>query len=251
MVRKTGIDTGSRPSSSTIPGDYQHRALHQGPPVQRMWHEAKLELAKTLIPPASAETILDAGCGSGVVSAFLAQLGAHVVGVDANRKAISFAERTFGSARLSFVASSIFAFRQSGFNTIVCFEFIEHFPEVEAEALLLHLRSLAKPGGRLLLTTPNYRSAWPIIETALDLLQLAPRLRDDQHLCRFTPEKLTRFLKNSGWNLLELGSFNGIEPFLAAFSEDRARLMQRRNLNDANQRTRRHRNLLYAFCATE
>lgn len=238
------------PSIRIIPGNYQHRAIFHGHPVQRLWHEAKLELVEALMPPAQAETILDAGCGSGVVGAYLAGRGATVVGVDANHDAVAFAGQTFGRNNLCFIESSIFDFHQGGFDAIICFEFIEHFHQTEAQALLGHLRSLLKPGGKLLLTTPNYRSAWPIIETTLDLLRLAPRLRGDQHLCRFNPDKLVRFLRDSGWSMLELGSFNGIDPFLAPFSKARARRFRARILSDPNKRTRRHRNLLYAYCTT-
>jgi len=235
-------------SSPTIPGDYQQRALLHGHPVQRRWHAAKLELIQALLGPSPEGPILDAGCGSGVVSAALAAGGARVVGVDANPKAIAFAQRTFARVNLRFVEASLFDFMETGFTTIVCLECIEHFPQREARALLRHLRQRAAPGGRLFLTTPNYHSAWPAIEAALDLMHLTPRLKGEQHLSRFDPNRLARLLEGADWDLLELGSFNGLAPFLAPLSAAWAEHMEAAILSNPRKRVRTRRNLLYAWC---
>jgi 2-polyprenyl-3-methyl-5-hydroxy-6-metoxy-1,4-benzoquinol methylase len=235
-------------TARSISGDYQHRALLEGHPVQRQWHLAKLSLVESVLKPLPGGPILDAGCGSGVVSAALAERGATVVGVDSNHESIRFAGRTFARDNLAFVESSIFEFHETGFEAIICFEFIEHFTESAARSLLEHLRRRVQSGGRLLLTTPNYRSAWPLIESTLDLFQLTPRLKDDQHLCRFEPNKLARFLTAAGWTVLEMGSFNGLAPFLAPFSETSAERMQTRIMLDPKKRRSLRRNLLYAYC---
>ena len=37
--------------SVPIPGDYQFRALHEGPAVQRFWHDTKLWLVREYLQP--------------------------------------------------------------------------------------------------------------------------------------------------------------------------------------------------------
>lgn len=249
MIRTSLQHSGDR-ASPTIRGDYQQRALLHGHPVQRRWHAAKLELIQALLGPSPEGRILDAGCGSGVMSAALAAGSARVVGVDANPEAIAFAARTFARVNLRFVEASLFDFVETGFTTIVCLECIEHFPQREARALLHHLRRRTAAGGRLLLTTPNYRSAWPAIEAALDLMHLTPRLKGEQHLSRFDPNRLARVLEEAGWDLLELGSFNGLAPFLAPFSTAWAERMEAAILANPRKRGRTRRNLLYAWCRT-
>lgn len=247
MIQTSLQPSGDR-SSPTIRGDYQQRALLRGHPVQRRWHAAKLDLVQALLGPSPRGPILDAGCGSGVVSAALAAGGARVVGVDANPEAIAFAQRTFARANLRFVEASLFDFVETGFTSVVCLECIEHFPQREARALLRHLRWRTAAGGRLLLTTPNYRSAWPAIEAALDLMHLTPRLKGEQHLSRFDPNRLARVLEEAGWDLLELGSFNGLAPFLAPLSVAWAERMEAAILTNPRKRARTRRNLLYAWC---
>lgn len=78
--------------SIAIPGDYQYRALHDGPAVQRFWHHGKLAAAEAALHPVAGDVVLDVGCGSGVLSARLGAIpGVRVIGVDANADAIAFA----------------------------------------------------------------------------------------------------------------------------------------------------------------
>jgi hypothetical protein len=40
---------------------------------------------------------------------------------------------------------------------------------------------------RLLVTTPNYRSLWPVMERAVDMMNMAPKMAGEQHISRFHP----------------------------------------------------------------
>ena len=170
-----------------IPGDYQYRALYHGNPVQRLWHKAKLELIREVALPEPGERVLDAACGSGVISDFLASNGANVTGVDLNPDAINFAKRQFERPGIRFECASLFEFTGGPFDRIYCLEAIEHFPETEISGLLTRFSRLATPGARLFVTTPNYASLWPLIEWILDTFKLTPRLKDEQHLSKMTP----------------------------------------------------------------
>jgi hypothetical protein len=114
--------------------------------------------------------------------------------------------------------------------------------------LLVQLGRLTVPGGRLLLTTPNYRSTWPLIERFLDFAKLTPKLRGEQHLSPMTPLTFKQCLESGGWKLLEMGSFNGIAPFVAFLSITLAGFAGKWELR---HRRSRHRNLLYALCEAD
>src|SRR5205814_3785882 len=78
-----------------ISGDYQARALRSDRAAQRFWHEAKFRLIERIALPAKHERVLDAGCGSGTISDFLARHAAEVVAIDSNPSAISYATETY------------------------------------------------------------------------------------------------------------------------------------------------------------
>lgn len=228
---------------SDIPGDYQYRALYHGNPVQRLWHKAKLELIGEVALPEPGERILDAACGSGVISDFLASSGAAVTGVDLNAEAIRFAKRQFERPGLRFECMSLFEFAGGPFDRIYCLEAIEHFPEIEVAGLLIRFSRLAAPGARLFLTTPNYASLWPLIEWALDFFELVPRLKGEQHLSKMTPFLLKKIMEKGGWDVIEIGSLNGIAPFAAILPGPISPLLLRWEMRN---RRKTRRNLLYA-----
>ena len=227
-----------------IPGNYQYKALYSGNPIQKHWHRAKMQLISTAAPPPQGSRVLDAACGSGIISYFLSSFKTAVLGVDINPEAISFAKRTFKKKNLQFKCSSIFDITDRPFQRIYCIEAIEHFEENETELLLKHFKTLIAPGGKLLVTTPNYASTWPIIEWGLDTFSLVPKLRDTQHRSKFTPKKLELLLMNNGWEPIEMGTFNGIAPFMAPLSTTLSNLLCKRELKT---RSRPWRNLIYAL----
>lgn len=203
-----------------IPGDYQHRARTQGPVVQRYWHWEKERMIRAFSPPAPGDRVLDVGCGSGVVAALLAELGAHVVGVDANEDAVAYARRTFGGSRARFEVGLVddLGFDAATFDRAYCLEVIEHLPLFQGRHLLASLLRLVKPGGVLTLTTPNYQGTWPAIEFALDRLHLVPRLAGTQHVCRFTRASLRDLAETAGWRVTQLRTFSTLAPFLSVLS---------------------------------
>ena len=211
-----------------IPGDYQARALESPRAAQRFWHSAKLRLIDRVAPPRLGGRVADAGCGSGVVAAHLARTAKEVIGLDSNPSAVAYATSAYGSERVRFVLGPFERLADEGpFDQIYCLEVLEHLYEEQAvEALRLFARSCAL-GGDLFLTTPNSRSAWPLIEWALDRFALVPRLDEAQHLTLFNATSLTRALNAAGWSVRELGSFNGVAPFLAPLAERVALTVER------------------------
>ncbi len=211
-----------------IPGDYQARAIESPRAAQRFWHAAKLRLIDRVAPPRPENRIADVGCGSGVISAHLARVAREVVGFDANDAAVAFATRAYGSNRLRFVRGPFEQMVGAGpFDQIYCLEVLEHLYEEQAiETLRLFARA-GRRGTELFVTTPNVRSAWPLIEWTLDRLHLVPTLDEAQHLTLFNRVTLARAFRAAGWHVDEMGAFNGLAPFLAPISEPAALAFER------------------------
>jgi 2-polyprenyl-3-methyl-5-hydroxy-6-metoxy-1,4-benzoquinol methylase len=202
-----------------ISGDYQARALKSDRADQRFWHEAKFRLIERVAMPSAHGRILDAGCGSGTISQFLSLHAGQIIGIDSNPSAIAYASDAFQRPNLQFrVGQFEDLLGDKPFDGIYCIEVIEHLYDSQAADVLSLFRRLTKPGGQLFITTPNYRSAWPIIEWLLDRFDLVATLDEAQHVTHFTKPKLRAMCARAGWRVDHLGTFNGVAPFLAPIS---------------------------------
>ena len=72
------------------------------------------------------------------------------------------------------------------FSQIYFLEALEHFSEADGHRVLHELRRVSRTGARCLITTPNYRSGWVILERLMDWMRLTPPMANGQHLCRPT-----------------------------------------------------------------
>jgi 2-polyprenyl-6-hydroxyphenyl methylase/3-demethylubiquinone-9 3-methyltransferase len=115
--------------------------------------QAKLRNALARLPNGSQ--VLDAGCGNGEFSTFLAHLGHKVTAVDISVEAISKAKATFPDGH--FEVASLeegLPFADGEFAAVWCTEVLEHLFEVHAA--LAHLNRVMRQGGLLVLTTPYH-----------------------------------------------------------------------------------------------
>ena len=113
-----------------------------------------------LVENISGKKLLDAGCGTGWFSKLACQRGARVTSMDLGEKLLSKVALKCQSQR---VIGSILdmPFDDNSFDIIISSEVIEHVPE-PAKALK-ELFKVLKPGGKLILTTPNkfwYFAIW-------------------------------------------------------------------------------------------
>jgi len=99
-------------------------------------------------------TLADIGCGDGSFLKTMAGRGWQVTGVDFDAAAVAFArgrglDVTIGTAQ---------SLLQSGrrFDVVTASHVIEHLPD--PEAFLSHCRSLLRPGGKIVVKTPNSAS---------------------------------------------------------------------------------------------
>ncbi len=202
-----------------IAGDYQYRALTSGFVVQRFWHHLKIQALLRTSPPHPGETVVDVGCGSGVVADLLAGHAAEVHALDANPLAIAFARARFAHPNLHFhlgLAEEV-EFAAGHFDRAYLLEFVEHLSREQLAPLFDRLRRWLKPGATVFLTTPNYHSAWPAIEFVMDRLRLAPEMGGVQHVTRATRGRLTDLAAGCGFEQLEVGRAVGLAPFVSPF----------------------------------
>ena len=102
-------------------------------------------------------SVLDCGAGEGYGPALLAESATHVVGLDYSAEAAQYANRKYGPehTNLRFLQgdASRLPFSDGSFDVICCFQVLEHLDD--GPGFLFEARRVLKPGGQLILTTPN------------------------------------------------------------------------------------------------
>jgi SAM-dependent methyltransferase len=211
-----------------VAGDYQYRALHSGPSMQRFWHGGKLRVIDALVRPQlrAGSHVLEIGCGAGNLLLRAIVRGSFPIALDLSMASLAFVRSRLRESRSGSDSPGAFAciqgvserlpFAEGSFDCILLSEVIEHL-----EAPHLSIREavrVLRPGGRLLVTTPNYRSFWPLMERAVDLLNRAPKMAGEQHISRFHPRALRHLLIEAGLRIQYFGTIYTLSPFLALAS---------------------------------
>jgi len=158
-------------------------------------HERLLTLA------GSPERVLDVGCSSGYLARRLVERGATVVGIDADERAAEEARSVCEHVLVGDVETIELPFAEESFDVVLCGDVLEHLRD--PETFLRRMRPLLRPGGRVVLTTPN------VANWAMRLGLLAGRWRytdrgilDRTHAHLFTKKTLEETLERAGYSIV-------------------------------------------------
>lgn len=145
--------------------------------------------------------ILDIGCATGVFLNSMKKHGWECYGVEPSDFASDYAINRFDlNVFHGYLEDGLF--ENNVFDVITLWDVFEHLPEpVET----LHIISkILKPGGLLVINTPNANSWERKIFRKYWVGWEVPR-----HYHIFTPKTITELLSNSGFNVISLISFTG------------------------------------------
>ena len=128
----------------------EFKPLHEINPLRLNWIDKHASL--------TGKTVLDIGCGGGILSESMAGLGASVTGIDLSEKALGVARlhllesgKTVDYRMIS--AEDLAAQAPASFDVVTCMEMLEHVPA--PASIIAACSALAKPGGHVFFSTIN------------------------------------------------------------------------------------------------
>jgi len=156
----------------------------------------------------AGRSVLDVGCGGGILAEAMAARGAKVLGIDLGEKALGVAKlhrlESGASVDYRLVAAEALATETPGaWDVVTCMELLEHVPD--PASIVAACGKLARPGGTVVFSTINRNAKAYLLAVigAEYVLQLLPRGTHDY--ARFiTPAELATHARRAELAPLEI-----------------------------------------------
>ena len=172
--------------------------------------------------PKNSKKILDIGCNDGSENLEFLRKGLDVYGVDISKEAVRRAIRVGVKARVLDIATQDIPYPPNTFDVVIAGEIIEHL--IDTDKFLEKIYRVLKPGGKLVVTTPNLASFGrrlmlllgknPFIETSLK--QSVGGSAPVGHIRYFTVKTLEDLLTANKFKIIETTSDNLSLGFLSS-----------------------------------
>lgn len=179
-------------------GDF--KPLHQMNPVRANYIDLKARVA--------GKTLLDVGCGGGLLSEAMAQRGAMVTGIDMGEAPLEVARLHSQSNGLTITyrqctAEQMAAEFPEHFDVVTCLEMLEHVPD--PAQVVRACAALVKPGGQVFFSTIN-RTAKAYLMAVLGAEYVLQWLPKGTHEYKkfIQPSELATWCRTSGLLVTDL-----------------------------------------------
>lgn len=201
--------TASAINKEWYAGNYVSSYLRRASDIKKRFNQKirQIELIKR------GGNLLDLGCGVGL---FLESINDSelfkwkLFGVDINEKLIKEA-KTRLDKKVSNLYSGILTslgFKRHFFDCVVCLDVLEH--DNLLESTLNEIKKILKPSGLLLIQSPNQRSVMAYLCGSLWDWWAVP-----DHIFHFNPQAFTTILKDHGFRIRKLYTWDPREEFIA------------------------------------
>ena len=185
--------------------DVWHQRAYDANPSHDEAASPWYRLVREYIGEIAGLRILEVACGRGGFVRELARAGARVTGCDFSSAALRAASTKLRAAGTPRTAALIqgdaqnLPFADNTFDLVVSCETIEHLPDVKSA--MQGIYRVTRPGGKLLLTTPNYANFMGLYEVYARFRH--PGRRDDQPFDRrqWFPQ-VHAWVRRAGWKIL-------------------------------------------------
>ena len=151
----------------------------------------------------SPGTLVEVGCGVGTQLCAARKRGWEVLGFDINTDCPEIARRMHGVE----VRCEDFLTQpdESFADVVLMHQLIEHVPD--PNPFFEASRRALKPGGLLVMSTPNWHAAQPLVWLSRRTGMAMPRIdhiKPDQHIRLYSPETFRALADRRGWRVLSI-----------------------------------------------
>jgi 2-polyprenyl-3-methyl-5-hydroxy-6-metoxy-1,4-benzoquinol methylase len=195
-----------------ISGEYYDAVYRRGRGVQSKWHHLKFR--RVIEELEGHHRHLDVGCGPGTLIGLLDDRFVST-GIDVSTVEIDYARRAYENGSKCFFAVPAHELPDDcrEYDAVTIVEVIEHLTPAELDHVLNITIERLRPGGKLVVTTPNFHSAWPLVEMLVD--RFGELNYASQHINRFTARRLRQLLQGVGLEDVHVHSYLALAPFAA------------------------------------
>ncbi len=157
------------------------------------WGRAQRYYLRHWLPEGKTAKIVDLACGGGKLLYFFKRMGyTNIAGVDISPEQVRLAKQVTPNVGEANVLDWL-EDHPTSFDLISGFDIVEHFHKDEVLRFLDACHAALKPGGRMILQTPNADSPWGTVH----------RYNDFTHEVGFNPNALSRLLSLTGFQKIE------------------------------------------------
>ena len=180
--------------------DSEFKPLHEINPLRLEYIDRRASL--------KGKTVVDVGCGGGILAESMALRGANVLGIDMGKAPLSVASlhKLESGAELEYqqITAEELADKDAGkYDVVTCMEMLEHVPD--PASVIAACSKLVKPGGHVFFSTINRnpKSYLFAIVGAEYIMQMLPKGTHDYSKF-IKPSELESWARNADLHLREL-----------------------------------------------
>lgn len=156
------------------------------------------------LPDDRSSAIVDVGCGFGFALRAMRSLGyTRIRGLEESPEQAERCSRAGFDVEVCDDTIAWLRGRPAAFDCVVLLDVLEHVPKHEQIEFLAAIREALRPGGRIVLTTPNANA----------ILASRWRYNDHTHHTSFTEHSLHYVLANARFEPIRMQAPKGIGPF--------------------------------------